>query len=204
MNELDYSGRHRLTPTGEPHAIKHLNEVAEWVDGVYLIENEDDGEGGEFGLANIQAQALSNRTQFLLTHIQKLTYQLNAVLSYLNSYTPDGATKIRSVISPTPPDPSKLWLKFNDTDSVENDPSVNVTLSNGETFDLFDGKTIVTVNGIKYALITENASIGGDDLPAPTVPADDIDDTLPADDDATIWADQNDIDTLLADIWRDS
>ena len=204
LNEEIYSGRHKNTPTGAPHKIKHLNEVSEWVEGIYLIENDDDGDGGEHGLANLQAQELANRTQFLLSHIRTLTSQMAAVLNYLNDYTPDGAVKIRSVISPTQPENGKLWLKFDDTTQLESDTSVNVTLSTDESFDLFDGKTIVEVGGMKYALIKDNATISGSEGVPATLPPDTLPpDTTPSgEESATIWAGNPDIETLMAELWE--
>ena len=130
---------------------------------------------------------------------------------------------MRVVSSPDrPDDPSKLWIKFSGETEIDNNPEAMITLDSGEVFNLFDGKTIFTVNGMKYALVGENDEdnykptlpSGDDTVPTDTIPADDTtsggDDTVPSDtvpsgndDDATLWAGQEDFDTLLSDLWGD-
>ena len=191
-----------------------------------MWENGDKYIGGADGLSNLQAQQLGNRTEWLYM-------ALNNILAYLYSYTPECSTKVRAVISPEQPDdPTKLWLKISGETETDVNPEVMVKFENGESFNLFDGKTIFTIDGIRYALVGENdvenyspivpivpsdtASGGSDTLPSDTLPADDTvpaDETLPGDndtitipggdDDDTSWADQHDVDTLISDIWGD-
>ena len=45
--------------------MANVPESGAWVDGVYQLEQTDAAEGGEAGLANLQATQLGNRTAWL-------------------------------------------------------------------------------------------------------------------------------------------
>ena len=225
VDETKLEGLGRYLSNGQVHEINHLELEAVWHDKIYQIENKsatmtgDKAVGGANGVANIQAKELGDRTEWLYM-------ALNNILSYLYSYTPEGSTKIRTVISAEKPDdPTKLWLKISGETETDVNPEVMVRFENGEVFNIFDGKTIFTIDGIRYALVGENdvenyspivptipsdtTSGGEDTLPSDTVPADDTlpggNDTItiPGGDDDTNWADQHDVDTLISDIWGD-
>ena len=45
--------------------MANLNEIAQWEEGIYRIEQTDPVVGGEDGIDNIQAKQLGNRTLYL-------------------------------------------------------------------------------------------------------------------------------------------
>ncbi|MDR2891585.1 MAG: hypothetical protein LBV80_00640 [Deltaproteobacteria bacterium] len=52
--------------------MANLKEIAEWVEGIYRIEETDPVVGGEDGIDNIQAKQLGSRTLFLKKHLDSL------------------------------------------------------------------------------------------------------------------------------------
>ena len=209
-----------VVATGKKHKINHLELEPSWEPEIYQIESKeidkstnkdimtgDKAVGGANGLANVQAKQLGNRTEWLYNAV-------SYILNYLKEYTPDGASKIQSVFSPEKPADSKiLWFKVNEEEADANSELI-ITTEDGEQFDLFDGKTIITVGGIRYALVGANAGIDTDTVAFPTIPSSNNDDTVPsgndtvpADIDETISADddnyagQSDYDTLLPDLF---
>ncbi len=49
----------------------NLQEVAEWVEGIYQLEIEDLVQGGAEGVDNLQAKQLANRTAYLKAQVEK-------------------------------------------------------------------------------------------------------------------------------------
>lgn len=79
VNYNDYMGIGPSTDnSGTRHTINHLPAVAEWEGDVYQIENGDYLLGGRMGLLNIQAQQLTNRTEYLKKVEEDLKAQLDA------------------------------------------------------------------------------------------------------------------------------
>lgn len=69
----------------EVNSMETLYEVANWDDGVYLIQRKDRVGGGVRGVANKPHMALANRTQYLKKVVDKITYALNLTLSASNN-----------------------------------------------------------------------------------------------------------------------
>lgn len=195
-----------------------------WTD-VRLVLNGDPMDGGLNGPVNIALQGLVDRSELTKTVVALLEAKVAAIQNYLREYTPSGALKVKTVASPTrPSDTSKLWLCFSGETKTDTDPKIMVTLDSGEVFNLLDGKTLFTVDGMKYAPVGDSDDAefdvtipGGeitlpadttpsseDTLPSDTVPSDTVpSDTVPSD---TVdggdeqWADDNDIATLIGDL----
>ena len=218
-----------VVATGKKHQINHLELEPSWEPEIYQIESKkidkstnkdimtgDKAIGGANGLANVQAKQLGNRTEWLYN---AFTY----LLTYLQNYTPDGATKVKAVISATKSDdPAKLWLQV-EGENTDTNPELIMTTEDDEQFNFFDGKTIIEIDGMRYALVGENAGLedgnpfvtlpGGDDTQPggqDTIPSSEdtvpVDVTIPADtvpsgEDDDNYAGQSDYDTLLSDLF---
>ena len=65
INERNYVGFALSPTTGNPHRIRHLPQMAEWEQGVYMYEAGDKFVAGIDGIDNLPAQQLANRTEFL-------------------------------------------------------------------------------------------------------------------------------------------
>lgn len=65
VNVLDYVGIGIDPKTGRRHEIKYLPKDADWEDAIYQFEQKDKLIGGVDGIDNVQAQQLSNRTEYL-------------------------------------------------------------------------------------------------------------------------------------------
>lgn len=65
VNVLDYVGIGIDPKTGRRHEIKYLPKDADWEDAIYQFEQKDKLIGGADGIDNVQAQQLSNRTEYL-------------------------------------------------------------------------------------------------------------------------------------------
>lgn len=149
IDETKYSGRHNQTPTGEAHEIQHLNLEALW-SPVYLIEDEDAADGGEYGLANLQAQELGNRTELLLEKIRALERIVYA-------RTEDGAKRVLVQQSKTKPSESnRAWLISASNEVVLN-PEARLTLEGGEVVSLYDTGARATVENVVYEFASAEA-----------------------------------------------
>lgn len=65
VNVEDYVGIGIDPKTGRRHAINYLPKDADWEEAIYQFEQKDKLIGGVDGIDNIQAQQLSNRTEYL-------------------------------------------------------------------------------------------------------------------------------------------
>ena len=65
VNIQDYVGIGIDPKTGRRHEIKYLPKDANWEDAIYQFEQKDKLIGGVDGIDNVQAQQLSNRTEYL-------------------------------------------------------------------------------------------------------------------------------------------
>ncbi len=78
MDYTLYQGRGTDKITGALRPLAYLPNTSEWVPGIYCLEAEDSRYqadevlGGVTGIDNAQAQALSNRTQFLRVNLARL------------------------------------------------------------------------------------------------------------------------------------
>ena len=154
-----------VVATGKTHQINYLDLSPEWEPLIYQIESKerdnfsnkeimtgDKAVGGANGLANVQAKQLGNRTEWLYN-------AFNYLLTYLQNYTPDGATKVQALISADKPDDNnKLWLQV-EGEAADANPELIMTTEDGEQFNFFDGKTIIEIDGMRYALVGENAGL---------------------------------------------
>ena len=78
VNYNDYMGIGPSTDdSGTRHAINHLPAVAYWEPEVYQIESGDYMLGGRLGVANLPAQQLLNRTEYLKKVHEELQAQLD-------------------------------------------------------------------------------------------------------------------------------
>lgn len=59
--------------------MTNLTEVANFDPVVYQIATTDDVVGGPGGIANLQAQALADRTQYLLAQLNVAQAQLSSI-----------------------------------------------------------------------------------------------------------------------------
>ena len=62
--------------------MANLNEIAQWEEGIYRIEQTDPVVGGEDGIDNIQAKQLGNRTLYLKE-------KLDGMQDTVESYSPE-------------------------------------------------------------------------------------------------------------------
>lgn len=53
-----------------------ITESAEWVEGIYLLQEDDPVQGGEDGVDNLQAKQLANRTQYLKAELAQQAKKL--------------------------------------------------------------------------------------------------------------------------------
>ena len=49
--------------------MANLAESAEWIDGIYQLETEDEVKGGADGISNLQAKQLAKRTSYLKAQV---------------------------------------------------------------------------------------------------------------------------------------
>lgn len=74
-----------------------LQEVAQWVEGIYQLETTDPVMGGADGIDNRQAKELANRTLFLKNKLQNLINNPVALSSAINSSATDVAANSLAV-----------------------------------------------------------------------------------------------------------
>lgn len=195
MRFEDYQGFGRSSISGAIHELKSLNLIDEWSD-VYLKENGDKANGGEFGLANIQAQALGNRTEYLLKAIA-------GIAKYLNQYTPDGVERIKTKFTHGTVESGQLQIKTN---------GKFLAKIADDSVDLFDGKTKVKVNGKFYAPVDSdiefyappvNQSTAIETVQGDFVSKDEVDGWLQAEWSVRSYASDEDIIDFIQNEWSD-
>ena len=90
MDYSKYRGRGRDKTSGVERPLTYLPNETEWVEKIYCVESDDgiySGDevlGGVQGVDNAQAQALSNRTNWLYEQMGELETKLNEIDSILS------------------------------------------------------------------------------------------------------------------------
>lgn len=135
MNYEAYIGRgvHKVTNKDRP--VTTLDNISEWVDNIYCIEAGDNVYtadkvlGGRDGVANAQAQALTNRTNFLKDAVMQLVDYVGALRAAIQPHLQN--VKAIVVQKSAPADPyNYVWLK---TTQNFTDPAVKLTFANGSS-----------------------------------------------------------------------
>lgn len=152
---MDIEGLRR-SKNGIPRNLTYLPQQAEWIDQIFQIENGDEAVGGYNGVANIQAQQLANRTNYLLEVV-------NGILKFLNQYTADGKLKLTVGIGT-----SNEGIQLHIPGLEDADPNLQVTFDDNSQNNLLDGNTIIETGGIEYALIGGNDDTSTDTTISPT------------------------------------
>lgn len=188
MDETKYSGFACSEITGKRHDINHLTPASEWCQ-VYQIEHHDEAKGGEFGLANLQAQALTNRTEFLYNSLVNLTKKVSE-LEYLLTHNTDIKTKkvIPLNVATNSTDTQSAYLQVDQ--AVEN--GLLLSLESGEIYLMDSGDVSLDTGSIVYNF---NNSV--------TVPSSDdtLDGVDPLDQEFNDTITDQDISDLLAEVY---
>ena len=188
MDESQYSGFACSEITGKRHDINHLTPASEWCQ-VYQIEHHDEAKGGEFGLANLQAQALTNRTEYLYNSLINLQRGISDLYDLL---TQSGDIKTKKTL------PFKVATEINDSVSafLQVDQAVEdglfLSLESGEIYLMDSGDVSLDTGSIVYNF---NNSV--------TVPSSDdtLDGVDPLDQEFNDTITDQDISDLLAEVY---
>ena len=137
MDYTTYVGRgvHKVTNRDRP--VTTLENISEWVDEIYCLEAGDNVYtpdkilGGRDGVANAQAQALANRTNYLRETVLKCVAYVNALQNALSAHLSN--VKAALVAKTDPADNKYFWMK-----STKNLASITFkfTLADGRVIDL--------------------------------------------------------------------
>lgn len=87
VNINDYVGFGPSTDdSGTRHTINHLPVTADWEPDIYQIESGDYPMGGRNGIANVQANQLGNRTEYLKEKHEELKAAVEAIQPGTDKY----------------------------------------------------------------------------------------------------------------------
>nr|DAY82556.1 MAG TPA: hypothetical protein [Caudoviricetes sp.] len=87
VNINDYVGFGPSTDdSGTRHTINHLPVTADWEPDIYQIESGDYPMGGRNGIANVQANQLGNRTEYLKEKHEELKAAIEAIQPGTDKY----------------------------------------------------------------------------------------------------------------------
>ena len=147
MDYTTYEGRgvHKVTNKDRP--VTTLENISEWVDDIYCIAAGDNVYtadkilGGREGVANAQAQALANRTNYLRDTVLKCVAYVNALQNALSAQLSNVKA---AIVAKTDPNNDKyFWMKADrnlestsfqitlDGGRVINQPVIRLVLENG-------------------------------------------------------------------------
>lgn len=124
MDYTQYQGFGRNKVTGQVRPLSYLPNTSEWVGYILCLEADsgaykpDQVLGGAEGISNAQAQALSNRTQFLRTNLSRLAAIVSAMQEALAPSL--RAIKTLKITHTEPSDPDySAWLDLEYTPETE-------------------------------------------------------------------------------------
>ena len=94
VNVLDYVGIGIDPKTGRRHEIKYLPKDADWEDAIYQFEQKDKLIGGVDGIDNVQAQMLSNRTEYLKARSEQQASRIEEVAQIAEDAASHGSASV--------------------------------------------------------------------------------------------------------------
>jgi len=97
VNVLDYVGIGIDPKTGRRHEIKYLPKDADWEDAIYQFEQKDKLIGGVDGIDNVQAQQLSNRTEYLKQKAEQQATRIEEVAQIAEDAASHGSASVLTV-----------------------------------------------------------------------------------------------------------
>ena len=97
VNVLDYVGIGIDPKTGRRHEIKYLPKDADWEDAIYQFEQKDKLIGGVDGIDNVQAQMLSNRTEYLKQKAEQQAERIEEVAQIAEDAASHGSSSVLTV-----------------------------------------------------------------------------------------------------------
>lgn len=160
VNINDYVGFGPSTDdSGTRHTINHLPVTADWEPDIYQIESGDYPMGGRNGIANVQANQLGNRTEYLKEKHEELKAAVEAIQPGTDKYD-ELLAKIEAL------DSAKENNRINHLERLMANAYLAFQMANIDP-DGYDGMIVETFDGgsveIDQSTTTVKSLVSGDD-----------------------------------------
>ena len=158
VNINDYVGFGPSTDdSGTRHTINHLPVTADWEPDIYQIESGDYPMGGRNGIANVQANQLGNRTEYLKEKHEELKAAVEAIQPGTDKYD-ELLAKINAL------DATKENNRINHLERLVGNAYLALEMANIDP-DGYDSMIVETFNAseIDQFVATVTSVVSGDD-----------------------------------------